>query len=303
MAHSGFPQIRRIERTNEPERQRVLRRAGTVLSQNLLEELACQRPYPGGHSLWLAGPTGAIQAAAALAMCPGRTALLFLWPVDGPLTDQIVAALASTAAREAEPAKLVMIQALLEEDQTVIIRGLAQAGFRRLAELVYMQRPTRPKFAAASFGSGFTLRAYSPETHGLFAQTIVASYEGTLDCPGLLGMREIEDVIASHKGPGRFVPALWLALCHQDQGVGVMLINAVDDLGAGELVYLGLTAPWRKQGLARKLVQQGLHLSCENGLAELMLAVDRQNEPAMRLYQSVGFTATTSRIAWVKAMR
>lgn len=281
----------------------ALRRAGGTVGPSLVEDWSSRRRTGGwGQWLWLAESAAAVHAAALLLECPGRTALLFVWPVDRPLDESVSAALASAAVKEADPGRIRMVQLLLEVERSALSRGLAGAGFIPLAALDYMRRATAAP-TQLELAPGLSLRSYRPALHDLFARTILASYEGTLDCPALLGMRHIEDIIAGHKATGRFVPELWLVVCEGDRGVGVMFINPVESAEACELVYLGLAMSHRGKGLGRALLQHGLGMAREYGSAQMMLAVDRQNQPALGLYRSLGFVTTTTRYAWIKATR
>lgn len=295
--------IRRCD-AGQPDGVRVLRRAGSAIGQPLADEWAALPPSADGDRwLWLAESPATVHAAALLLACPGRTALLFIWPVDRPLDERVVAALAQAAVDHADPARISIIQLLLQTDPSPLSRGLAAAGFVPLAALDYMQRATTCPPATREWPPGFSLHPYRPAVHDLFARTILASYEQTLDCPALLGTRNIDDVIAGHKATGRFLPELWLVLCHGDQGVGVMLLNLVDRTDDCELVYLGLAVSHRGRGLASALVRHGLKLARQQGAAQMLLAVDRQNHPALRLYRSLQFVTTTTRFAWIKATR
>ena len=84
------------------------------------------------------------------------------------------------------------------------------------------------------------LETYRPETHDFFRTAIEASYEGTLDCPALAGMREMEDVIEGHKGVGVFDPALWSVLLLDSKPAGCLLLAEIPSRRALETVYLGL---------------------------------------------------------------
>jgi ribosomal protein S18 acetylase RimI-like enzyme len=177
------------------------------------------------------------------------------------------------------------------------------AGFQRLAHLVYMQRPITPQFfPPLSLEPGLELSTWSPSRRQLFHDAIAASYEDTLDCPGLLGLRDVDDVIAGHMATGEFQPALWLALHQGRRPVGVLLLNLVLQRQNMELVYLGLAKPWRGKGLGRRLVQHALVLAQEHHVGHLVLAVDELNSAALRLYRSMGFSATVRKLALVKPL-
>ena len=75
---------------------------------------------------------------------------------------------------------------------------------------------TPPGDRPAGPAAGFRLaRITRRAVHALFAETILQTYRDSLDCPGLNGVRQIEDIIAGHKASGEFDPALWFLLCEQ----------------------------------------------------------------------------------------
>ena len=56
---------------------------------------------------------------------------------------------------------------------------------------------------------------------------------------------------------------------------------------------------WRGRGLARKLLLSGLHQAAGRHVQNMLLAVDQDNEPAVKLYKSLGFTATARKLAMI----
>src|SRR5256885_2868076 len=139
---------------------------------------------------------------------------------------------------------------------------------------------------------------YSPATHGDFARTITATYEASLDCPRLNGMRGIEDVIAGHKSAGEFDPKLWFLLRDGSQApVGAMLLNRSPRTEALEMVYLGLVPGARHRGLGDLMMRHALASANAVGLRKLSLAVDSNNAPALRLYHRHGMSKVCTRVA------
>jgi mycothiol synthase len=210
-----------------------------------------------------------------------------------------VAGLLRAACGAQKREEIRLIQALVEPHKEQELRLLEAAGFVRLAKLIYMQKRAPRTEAKLELPEGIIVEHYSAATHARFARAIAASYEQTLDCPGLVGLRGIEDVIAGHQAAGQFEAGMWYALRAGDDPVGVMLLNLSAEGDAVELVYLGLAPRWRGQGLARKLLEHGLWAGRSRGATRMVLAVDDGNQPALALYGAMKFTATTQRWAMI----
>ncbi len=73
------------------------------------------------------------------------------------------------------------------------------AGFERLAELIYMDSDLTRLGAMPPARFDVRWVTYDADRHPLFASVIQGTYERSLDCAGLNGVREIEDILASHR--------------------------------------------------------------------------------------------------------
>ena len=108
-----------------------------------------------------------------------------------------------------------LAQLLLDPREPAVRDAYATCDFEQLAELVYLSRVVKRPPAADEMRlpPGADLVRYDPAaTHDLFARTITASYEGSLDCPGLNGKRAVADVLEGHKAAGEFDLNLWFVL-------------------------------------------------------------------------------------------
>ncbi len=251
--------------------------------------------------LWCAARGSELLAASLIVPNAGRTGMVFLSPTSADrqaLTAQLLRAMAAAQ----DPALLRLVQVLLDPHQSVEERAVLAAGFSPLAQLIYMERAAAGAALAAPWPPGLTAVRWSESARPLFARAILGSYEGTLDCPGLLGLRTIEDILAGHIATGRFTPELWTVLLHGQDAVGVTLLNAVPQRSAMELVYLGLTPAWRGKGLGRSMVTNALASTRARGVGTLLLAVDEANTPAIRLYRESGFVSTSRKSALILAL-
>lgn len=59
--------------------------------------------------------------------------------------------------------------------------------------------------------------------------------------------------------------------------------------GEGEITNVVVAASYRKQGIGRKMMKYMLDRAEENGMGDCTLEVRVSNQPAIRLYESLGF--------------
>jgi ribosomal protein S18 acetylase RimI-like enzyme len=180
------------------------------------------------------------------------------------------------------------------------------AGFLDLAQLSYLERPiSRVSPLPPRWPAGVRTRVepYREALDGDLATILNLSYEETLDCPGLYGLRRTEDIIAGHKATGRFEPSLWTLLWVDEQPAGVVLINPFPGYKTSELVYIGLAPFARGRGLGRPLLRHGLCQLHGRRERSITLAVDQRNTPALALYASEGFRPAVQRVAMIRSLR
>ena len=254
--------------------------------------------------LWAAfegSEKGALLASVLIVPCAGRTAITFLSPVAAAQEATVHATLVRQAVAAIDVSKTRLAQALLESHHYAQADVFVQAGFQRLAHLVYMQRPiTAQHIMPLELEPELEISTWAPSRRKLFEDAITASYEQTMDCPGLLGLRDVGDVLDGHMATGEFHPSLWMALHRGNEPIGVLLLNLVMQRQNLELVYLGLAKAWRGKHLGRKLMHHAVRLAQEHHVGHLVLAVDELNVGALKLYRSMGFAATVRKLALVK---
>ncbi|MEL7087553.1 MAG: GNAT family N-acetyltransferase [Planctomycetota bacterium] len=260
--------------------------------------------------LWTASDGKRAVAAALVVPGVGRTAMLFLSPLPSGTRGRIDLAgrMIAHAIGHLDPAKIRLVQALLDQGQPIQQRAIAAGGFRFLADLAYMHRPGKalPQRPPVELG-GYALESthWSEAARPLFTRAIADSYRDTLDCPGLLGLRDMDDIIDGHMATGRFNPRHW-TVWHRGDTPAAVLLLAESAAGRGfELVYLGVCLHARRQGLSRTIMQHALHITATGGSEPptgdnpLQLAVDHLNEPALRLYRGLGFRVSLRKTALI----
>ncbi len=257
-----------------------------------------------GHFYARLDDAGAVTAAALAVPSPGRTAMIF---ANRPSSHQHAAETAQVIRRVADAIdgrRVSLAQALLEPNESLERLAFEAAGFRFLARLSYLQRamPTRRSAPQWSFPDGVCARPYAESIHDELLAILDATYEDTLDCPGLVGLRRTEDILAGHRETGRFEPSLWTLLYEADRGVGLLLLNPSQHQDQVELVYMGLVKSARGRGLGRSLLRHGLSLLAGRRERSVVLAVDEANGPAVKLYRGEGFRTMMRRSALVRAI-
>jgi len=254
------------------------------------------------------GPEAGRPIACALAVPgAGRTAMLFTNPLARHADGRSLAAAARAAIGALDPARVRLVQSLTDPPQKAERAALHAAGLSDLAELVYLQRYVergRRPAALVEPGSGRPLKVvhWSEPVRPRFERAILHSYEGTLDCPGLLGLRQIDDIIAGHRATGRFDPGLWSVYELDGEPIAVLLLAPVPAREAYELVYLGVVPAYRGHGLGAVLVRHALAGVAARGGGRLHLAVDAANRPAVKLYERHGFRTNAHKVAMIFAL-
>jgi ribosomal protein S18 acetylase RimI-like enzyme len=109
--------------------------------------------------------------------------------------------------------------------------------------------------------------------------------------PELEGARALDDILEGHRAAGRFVPERWQLgrVTGTPEAAAVLLMAEVPGRNVWEVIYLGLTPAARGLGFGRAVIQHALELARGN-VPRIELAVDLRNRPALRLYESAGFS-------------
>ena len=254
--------------------------------------------------LRIAEQNGKVVVAALPVLSPGRTTLMFhslpLSKAAEPVLSRVIEAVCDATVLKG----VDLAQVLLDPADEVMHRVYAAAHFDLMAELIYLQGVPRPDAVRPMLPPHFRWVNYSGETHEQFACTILASYQQSLDCPALNGMRDINDVLDGHKASGVFDAKYWSLLCQGDQPMGVLLMaSSGQNEEQMELVYLGLPPESRGRKLGEILVQQAMATVAMEKHKRLSLAVDAKNVPALKLYYRQGMNRIASKLAMMRDLR
>ncbi len=236
--------------------------------------------------------------AAAVVGRPGRTGMLFHSPADSPGLDksasaQLIRRITCDAIR-AEG--LYFVQSLEDSTNSSDVEMIQQGGYEMLVELIYMERSlvnVETDSPDAHEIEGLTWKSYGQFDDQQLGWIIAETYEGSMDCPAISGMRDLNDVIAGHKASGRFVPQAWLIAYIGDEPIGCILVN--DFPGSGDVAYMGVVRAYRGRELSQLMFARAFKSASQRGLHSMTLAVDAANVHAVSSYTGCGFVERAHR--------
>ena len=247
-----------------------------------------------------ASASGLPVSAAMVIESPGNLGSVFL-PRDPSVASRAPAIVAVLTAlkRHARSVPLVLLQALLSAEERYQGKVYAQSGFERLAELAYLERTASQPCPASGRPGNFTFSTFTPQSESLFLEVLARTYDGSRDCPRLTGVRRTEEVMAAHRATGSYDPNHWFVVRLDDEPAGILLLAGVPGRRAFEVVYVGVVPQARGRGVGDALIKRAVGVCRRHGNADLTLAVDGDNEPAMNLYRRWCFREVSRREAWV----
>jgi mycothiol synthase len=180
-------------------------------------------------------------------------------------------------------------QSLLTVEEVALAGSLLRNGFRHVTRLWYLAVEVNGPVAQQSSSSSLEYHSYGPEKASTFHATLLRTYEGTLDCPEISGLRNVEEVIEGHQAQGRFNPARWWLALEAGRPAGVLLTTEMPQTGDWDVSYLGITPDLRRRGFGREVMNKALQEARMAGINRLTLSVDARNGPALHLYRNLGF--------------
>ncbi len=240
-------------------------------------------------------------ATAALVLkSPGNVGFLFFAP---PPSSQRLWPAAVAAVRSATEAALAdglsLVQAMTDPGATAEDALLREAGLGRLTELVYM-RLSLQEWSAPPEAPALAIRRWGQFTEEELRNVIAGTYQQSLDCPALARVRDIPEVIETHRASGVFRPGSWWLVDCDGQAAACILANAVPHARDWDVAYLGVRPEFRGRGLGGRMLRRMLREARGGGMQGVTLAVDAANPYAQRLYDAEGFREQQRRVAYVR---
>jgi hypothetical protein len=182
------------------------------------------------------------------------------------------------------------------------VERLERAGFSRLAELYYLVAESH-EFPAMPPAHALTFEPCTPEKHERLCTVVEATYEETLDCPDLDGIRSAEEVLEGYGASRGNYPPHWFFIRHEQRDVGCLLLADYGEYGNCELTYMGLVPSARGNGWGLVVTRYAEWVARSLQRDRVVLAVDSANQPARNMYAAAGFRGWDRRQVYMLALQ
>ncbi len=245
--------------------------------------------------LLVATLSGKLQSVVWIQILPGKTAVV--WPPKSgePASLPLMQAASHFLAKHDLPLTQILIQSEAPVDQKLMEAG----EFRKLVDLAYLLAdrsffpPTTPETELE-----FLPRASNdPKRLG---KLLVRTYQGSLDCPALNGVRSKSDILEGYAAQGNYTPEHWFFIRSDGEDVGALILAEHGKGEQWELVYMGVVPEGRGQGVGWQIVQFALWQAQRGGAQRVILAVDETNSYAIEMYQRAGFISWDRRTVYAR---
>jgi ribosomal protein S18 acetylase RimI-like enzyme len=134
-------------------------------------------------------------------------------------------------------------------------------------------------------------RTVAPRDRDALAILLFAAYRGTIDDEGdsfADALAEIEKMLRGDYG--RFLPECSFVVKDGEFLSSACLVSFFEPHDAPLVVFLMTRPEAKRRGLARLLLTRSMNALLDAGYERLTLVVTDGNEPAQRLYRTLGFT-------------
>ncbi len=232
--------------------------------------------------LLLAKRNGTPVGACVVQLLDGGSAVVVPPSPEGGVASDALAA-ASVALLARSPS--VIAHLFLDIPDVSKAAPLVRHGFRSTATITHMLRDLE-HLPPPPVGLTFEPSATSP---ALFGETLLATYDGSLDVPEANTDRPADDILTGYRPGQPDPPHWWLARDPAGAPVGVVILVPPRFAPTWEVGYLGVVPAARGRGFGAVMVRFALRQIRDQGAAHVTLSVDTRNEPALGVYRRYGF--------------
>jgi len=188
-----------------------------------------------------------------------------------------------------------LAQTLLAPIERKLADPLERNGFVHITSLRYMRYPLNHTVNRPDIESALAYQPYSLCSEQLFQGTLLRTYEDSLDCPELTGVRTPQEILEGHRAQGEHDPNRWWLAREGPDPVGILMTTIIPEWQALDISYVGIVPSARGRGLGRQLVAKALQEARAADVNQVTLAVDSRNRPALDLYRQMEFEAFDER--------
>jgi mycothiol synthase len=202
-------------------------------------------------------------------------------------------------------------QTLLEKENPAQHELFQRAEFRHVSNLLYLvsvagsfpKAPPAPQLQFIPYDPN--LEPQNRDLYGRLARVVEQTYQSSLDCPALDGVRDIDDVLAGYRtcdtsSASSNPTAPWFIVQESQADIGCLILTADPHTPQWELTYMGVAADARGHGYGLAITRHAQWLAQEANCRRLVLAVDSKNLPAIASYLAAGFVIWDERCVFVR---
>ncbi|MEM6366382.1 MAG: GNAT family N-acetyltransferase [Planctomycetota bacterium] len=152
-----------------------------------------------------------------------------------------------------------------------------------------------------------------------FESIVAGTYVQTLDCPELETMQTPAEILAGYRQSDAYAPKWWMTVREATEPRDAISIDGLDQSNGDtcsvvgcfilachgdptspviELVYMGVLPEHRGRQFGAAMLESIIQLARQHHASRLILAVDRRNQPASRIYLDRGMTTLFGECVW-----
>ncbi len=278
-----------------------------VLSELTPEQRREIAPFQIGEAvegLYVALAGGELCGAAWGQRQPGNTAIFWPPKLIAPVSSDTAVRLTCAVAAAVDQVGIRMSQSLLSDRCANIVPTLESTGFTFLADLLYLTWDASRACDASSVDAKYTheleFEPYDESKRERMVALLEKTYEATQDCAAMNGQRPMDEVLAGYRATGVYLAENWLIVRTGDADIGVLLLAEHRTARHWELMYMGVVPHARGRGFGNRVVQHAQRLAHAARAERVVLAVDAENFPAIKMYNATGFMAWDQRTVFVR---
>ena len=231
---------------------------------------------------------GSVATLGGLRTKPGREMQA------GKLIDQYL--------KQMQASGIAQIQALVDANDVSAKLAMLYSSFRQVTTVKHLLFDLNLAVCGTDvprLKQDFRVRPACEFSRESVDQLVAKTFEATLDCPDLDGLRSSSEVVGGFLESKPWDESLpWWILCEGAKPVGCSFVNP-HPKSIYELAYVGLVPSVRGQGLGRFLVESAIADCRRRGGEYLATAVDMQNWPAQDIYRSLCFSELRELGVWL----